>query len=50
MEKIYDDMISEINENLEYLEKSNKLISNINKYLDFSNEIENLEMESEDDA
>lgn len=44
------DIITQINENNEYLEKSNKLINNIKKYYEIVNDVENVEMESEENA
>lgn len=44
------DIITQINENNEYLEKSNKLIDNIKKYYEIINDVENVEMESEENA
>lgn len=45
MEK--EDVVSQINENMEYLEKSNKLIEKVKKYFEVMNEVENVEKESE---
>lgn len=50
MENEKNDIMSEIEENMTYLEKSNKLIDNVRRYYDIINGVENVEMESEENA
>lgn len=50
MENEKDEMIEEIEHNMDYLEKSNKLIDKVRRYYDIINEVENVEMESEENA